>query len=114
MIIFIHINFISFSSQVLKLKFPIFNVNSSYQRSANSTLERRDNERRGGRESRGDSDEEDARGSRRQAPVRDLRNVIDKSRTKVQANKKRPAPIEEPPSEVSEEAGSEEGEVDSD
>lgn len=78
-------------------------------------MERYDEERRGGRESRGDSDEEDVRGSRRhQAPVRDLRNVIDKSRNKVQVKKKRSAPIEEPPSEVSEEVGSEEGEIDSD
>jgi hypothetical protein len=92
----------------------MFNFNRSHQRSANSTLERRDEERRGVRESRGDS-EEDMRGIRRhQAPVRDLRNVIGKSRIKVQAKNKRPAPIEKPPSEVSEEAGSEEGEVESD
>jgi hypothetical protein len=91
----------------------MFNFNRSHQRSANSTLERRDEERRGVRESRGNS-EEDMRGIRRQAPVRDLRNVIDKSRIKVQAKNKRPAPIGKPPSEVSEEAGSEEGEVESD
>jgi len=90
--------------EIVKLKLVFFRGgkrNVSYERREERIVE----ERRG---SRRDEDSDDGR-PRREAPIKDLRQIIKKSRSKVVQK-----PVEPPSDETSDQHGSEEGEIDSD